>query len=229
MVEDIPISLKPYLEIMKFLTNILGEHSEVVLHDLTRDEHTIVAIENGHVSGRKVGDTPTNFILQVKQRKLYADQNYLSNYKAIGKDGRVFRSSSFFIKDDHQQLVGMLCVNSDIHFFQQAKEVLEFFTNFSEKTKNIPEIKADSNHAEEYLHGNLDDALETVVIEQLRRSEVTFERMSPDEKMSFIKALYEQGAFLLKSSVARVSVLLQASEPTIYRYLQKVKEQAKKE
>ncbi|WP_230203660.1 helix-turn-helix transcriptional regulator [Bacillus massiliigorillae] len=227
--EDIHLSLKPYLEIMKFLTNILGEHSEVVLHDLTREEHTIVAIENGSVSGRKVGDTPTNFILQVKQKKMYADQDYLSNYKAVGKDGRVFRSSSFFIKDDQQQLVGMLCVNTDISFFQKAKEVMDYFTTFSETTKNIPQVVSDSNHADEYLHGNLDDALESVVLEQLRKSEVTFERMSPDEKTSFIKVLYEQGVFLLKSSVHRVSALLQTSDPTVYRYLQKVKELSKRD
>ncbi|MFS0782764.1 transcriptional regulator [Bacillus sp. 1P06AnD] len=219
--------LKPYSSIMKFLANILGEQSEVALHDLTRDEQTIVAIENGHVTGRKVGDNPTNFILQVKQKKLYAKQDYVANYKAVGKDGRVFRSSSYFIKDEKGQLVGMLCVNTDIAFFQKAKELLEYFTTFSETNSGPAVKKMESNDAEEYLHGNLDDALETVVTDQLAKSNIPFERMSPEEKTAFIKTLYDQGVFLLKSSVHRVSSLLQTSEPTVYRYLQKVKETSK--
>ena len=37
-----------------------GDKCEVVIHDVTpgRPDHTIVYIENGHVSGRKVGTAP---------------------------------------------------------------------------------------------------------------------------------------------------------------------------
>ncbi|WP_050614411.1 helix-turn-helix transcriptional regulator [Bacillus testis] len=227
MEECINEYLQPYISIMKFLVNILGEHSEIALHDLTSDEHTIVAIENGHVTGRKIGDNPTNFILQVKQKRLYEKQDFVSNYKAIGKDGSVFRSSSYFIKDSSGQLVGMLCVNTDIGFFQQAKDILDYFTTFTETNTNAVAGKMENKVTEEYLHGNMDDALETVVTDQLIKSKMPFERMSPEEKTVFIKTLYDQGVFMLKSSVHRVSELLQTSEPTVYRYLQKVKEISK--
>lgn len=43
-------------QIAKGIAAQFGSHCEVVVHDLTRHaDHTIVAIENGHVSGRKVG------------------------------------------------------------------------------------------------------------------------------------------------------------------------------
>ena len=40
-----------------------GSSCEVVIHDLSRNpDHSIVAIINGHVSGRKVGDGASNEI-----------------------------------------------------------------------------------------------------------------------------------------------------------------------
>lgn len=44
----------------KAITEQFGDNSEVVVHDLTGGdlEHTVVAIENGHVSRRQMGDGP---------------------------------------------------------------------------------------------------------------------------------------------------------------------------
>ena len=53
------------LEMLKQLAGALaaqfGPNCEVVIHDLAAQnaEHPIVHIENGHVSGRKVGDGPS--------------------------------------------------------------------------------------------------------------------------------------------------------------------------
>ena len=42
-----------------------GSNCEVVVHDLESQDpaHSIVHIENGHVTGRKVGDGPSNVVL----------------------------------------------------------------------------------------------------------------------------------------------------------------------
>ena len=42
-----------------------GSNCEVVIHDVSgnRPDHTIVHIENGHVSGRKVGDGASQVVL----------------------------------------------------------------------------------------------------------------------------------------------------------------------
>ena len=47
--------------VMKLIAAQFGPDCEVVLHDWSKEyESTIVAIENGHVSGRKVGDGGSN-------------------------------------------------------------------------------------------------------------------------------------------------------------------------
>lgn len=43
--------LEPYAVIVDFLADYLGEHTEIVLHDLTDLEHSIKKC-NGHISGR---------------------------------------------------------------------------------------------------------------------------------------------------------------------------------
>ena len=43
-----------------------GSNCEVVVHDLQSKDpaHTIVAIENGHITGRSIGDGPSNVVLK---------------------------------------------------------------------------------------------------------------------------------------------------------------------
>lgn len=47
--------LEPYRVVVSFLGEALGPDYEVVLHDLTSEDGTIVAIVNNHISGRTEG------------------------------------------------------------------------------------------------------------------------------------------------------------------------------
>lgn len=52
--------------IMKLIATTLGPECEVVLHDWSKGyDKSIVAIENGHVTNRKVGDCGSNLGLEV--------------------------------------------------------------------------------------------------------------------------------------------------------------------
>ena len=54
------------LRLSKALSAQFGPNCEVVIHDLQSNnpDSSIVAIENGHVSGRKVGDGPSHVVLE---------------------------------------------------------------------------------------------------------------------------------------------------------------------
>ena len=52
--------------VIRMIALHLGASCEVVLHDLTKNyTSTIVAIENGEITGRKVGDPGSNLGLEV--------------------------------------------------------------------------------------------------------------------------------------------------------------------
>ena len=48
-------SLQQYVTIVEFLGKTLGPDYEIVLQDLNPEHQAIVAIVNGHISGRRVG------------------------------------------------------------------------------------------------------------------------------------------------------------------------------
>lgn len=52
-------------QIAKGIAAQFGSNCEVVVHELSEQSayHSIVAIENGHVTGRKIGDGPSHVVL----------------------------------------------------------------------------------------------------------------------------------------------------------------------
>ena len=52
--------------ISKALAELFGSDCEIAIHDLTTDnlDHTIIHIENGNVSNRKIGDGPSPVVLK---------------------------------------------------------------------------------------------------------------------------------------------------------------------
>ena len=56
--------MQTLLPVVRGLAEMFGPDCEVVLHDVGRLPHSIVAIENGTVTGRTVGDVPTDRMLR---------------------------------------------------------------------------------------------------------------------------------------------------------------------
>lgn len=215
--------LKAYIPMVKFIASIMGKHCEVVLHDLTNPENSIVGIENGEISGRKVGGPITDLVLKVMQEGAYKEVDFISNYKASVKGDRTCRSSSYFIKDETGNIIGVLCVNVDITVLEDAKSYLDDFIMYS--FQNVGQKPSHSHNTEvfENLHETVEDVLENMIKKVLSEYDLSPERLSIDEKLDVVRKLNEAGLFLLKGGVSELALKLKVSEATIYRYLSKVK------
>lgn len=213
--------LKKFIPIVDFIAGITGPFCEVVLHDVSNVESSIVAIKNNHISGRQVGGPLTDLGLKLLKEKAYKEKDYLLNYPAKTKDGKVLRSSTFFIKDDDGNILGMLCVNIDLSGAHEAKKFLDDFIMGIEK--NSVEQNTDKHVKEmpEHLTLSLEDLMHDLIQQTVAEVEVPPERMSPKEKMWVVHRLSEKGVFMLKGAVAEVAKCLKTSENTIYRYLNK--------
>ena len=77
-----------------------GDKCEVVIHDVGggHPEHTIVHIENGHVSGRKVGDGASQVVLDQLNSQNGHPKDYLC-YLTRTPDGKILKSSSIYIRN----------------------------------------------------------------------------------------------------------------------------------
>lgn len=210
--------LKKYIPMAEFISEILGNNCEVVIQDSTSPNNSIIFIKNGHLTGRDIGGPLTNLVLSIVQNKTYKDKTFAANYKASG-NFKTFKSSSYFIKNDDNKIIGLLCVNIDIEPYNKVKDLMDKLSFVS--NTNITE--SENIKTQEQFYDNVDDLLYTMINETISEINILPERMSADEKIYVVKHLYDKGAFNLKGAVVEVAKALQVSEPTIYRYLNKYK------
>ena len=72
-------TIESYIPMVKFIAAVCGPRCEVALHDLDDINHSIVAIENGHITGRKVGDGLVDFALASVFDKSNKDKAFIAN------------------------------------------------------------------------------------------------------------------------------------------------------
>jgi predicted transcriptional regulator YheO len=218
--------IKEYIPIVKFLAKTLGPNTEVVLHDLTNYDNSIIAIENGHISGRKVGGPVTDLVLQIAKSKRYKTEDYITNYTGKSKEGKLLKSSTFFIKNFDDELVGMLCINVDVSMFIDIDKKIRQIINYDLDENVIENISIKKNGKETIVENfgeNLEDITVSSIESVIDEMNIPPERMSPDEKMDIVKKLNDKGVFLIKGEVSRVAEYLKVSDATVYRYLNKIK------
>lgn len=218
--------LKRYVPLVEFIAQTVGPSCEVILHDFSDMEHSIVAISQNSLTGRKVGGTVTDFALGVVQNKEYQKKDFLVNYTGKAKEsGQLFRSSTLYIKDDEGELLGMLCVNIDITQMQRAKEALESLMMLDRLTV----LGEDPQQKEQ--HESFSSSPEELMNDMLHKTLATFapppERFNLQEKKDFVSALSQNGFFLLKGAVPISAATLGVSEQTIYRYLKETSNESK--
>lgn len=85
---------------------------------------SIVIIENGTVTMRKIGDGPSHVVLEA----LHSDHKTLEDklsYLTKTKDGRILKSSSMFIRGENNAIEAVFSINLDITPMQMAENVLQ--------------------------------------------------------------------------------------------------------
>lgn len=206
--------LDKYKVIVEFLAEVLGENCEVVLHDVNDFENSIIAIENGHISGRKVNDSLTDLALNVLKDQEKLENDYLTNYTGKTYDGKELKSSTYFIKDQGE-VKGMLCINIDVSKYIEARDLLNSFIG---NDQNIEEKDNEQEFSEKFT-SSIEELIDSMIENSIGNSSIPPARMTADEKKEITNKLDDKGVFLLKNSVSKVAKKLHTSEATIYRYL----------
>ena len=187
-----------------------GSSCEVVVHDLeTKDpSHSIVAIENGHVTGRKLGDGPSHVVLEA----LHAGDAKLEDrpaYLTKTADGKILKSSTVFIRDEDGHAVGIFAINYDITILRAMGDTIAEVVGTEPSAPREPEPLVRS------VADLLDDLIEQSV--ELVGTPVAL--MSKEEKVRAIRYLNDTGAFLITKSGPKVCKFFGISKYTLYSYL----------
>ncbi|MGH0053929.1 MAG: helix-turn-helix transcriptional regulator [Sphaerochaetaceae bacterium] len=210
--------LRKYFPIADYIAAINGKRCEVLIHDISDLNHSICYIVNGHITNRTVGGSITNYALELLQRKEYLNKASVTNYTGTTRDGkRILRSSTYFIKDENGEVLGLLCVNMDITDFLRAQESLGdiLCLNVSKKLdkKNIEDES-------ERFDGSVEDIVQNIIDQVILESGLQLVNSSIAEKRILIGKMEAKGVFKLKGTVNTVANVLGVSPQTVYRYLQ---------
>lgn len=203
------------LDLMKRLalaiTEQFGENSEVVVHDLRSadPDHTIVAIENGHVSQRQLGDGPSRIVLEAVQHKGEGVPGDMHGYLTKTRDGRILKSSTVFLKDENGEVEGVFSLNYDITELLMAERAIDSILNH----------KAAGQEQPDRIPQNVNDLLDDLIEQSVALVGKPVAMMTKDDKITAIQFLNNAGAFLVTKSGDKVSKYFGISKYTLYSYI----------
>ena len=195
-------------QIAKGIAAQFGSHCEVVVHDLTRHaDHTIVAIENGHVSGRKVGDGASAVVLERMEHQEWEARDHLC-YLTRTPEGKILKSSTIYIKNARGRVTAILAINFDISALAMAEQALAGLTSAHPAGEETPRI----------TH-NVNDLLDDLIEQSDRLIGKPVALMSTEDKVRAIHFLNEHGALLVTKSGDKIAKHFGISKYTLYSYL----------
>lgn len=217
--QEISLRLQTYVPLVKFLARFLGPNCEVVLHDVRNIENSIVAIENSHISGRKIGDPLKNLGPFFREQK-NPTADIIKPRIVKDERGRTRKTASFLIKDEDGDLIGLLCLNTDLTRYTELKGILDEYLLgpgvFAEPDPQPMKL------ADDVRENSIEDLTYSIIKETILSSPVPPARMTAEEKMNIVEKLNKKGVFLLRGALGEVASLLETSENSIYRYLGKI-------
>lgn len=207
--------LLPFVPMVRALGKILGPEYEIVLHDVSNGEHTVVAMENAALTGRSSESPLTEFGSFLLRSEECRDLDFIANYASTGPDGRTLRSSVVFVRDEDGFLVGLLCVNQDTTRAHLLREWVETLT----KMDPLPFACAP---AERFAPGG-DARLEELLgqVRPLFGKPLRF--LSRKERELLLERLHELGFFSFKGAMDVLCRETGKSRFTLYAHLREVR------
>ncbi|MGE5572082.1 MAG: transcriptional regulator [Bacteroidota bacterium] len=202
------------------LALMFGSHCEVVLHDLRNPEHSIVAIANGHISGRKIGGPIIGGPLPDKGLDVLqepGDFGYLANYETQTSTGKRLRSTTMLFRGKDGRPFAALCINYDLTPFMAIKQVVDSFCDIGG-----PGI-AQSEREDSASQNDVGEIISEIIRESIRQLGKPVSMMDKQDKLEAVRVMKSRGLFLVRGSVERAARALRVSRFTIYNYLDELK------
>jgi len=189
------------------LRALLGRSCEVVIHDTTDLENSIVWIE-GDVTGRSVGGVMSDLGLErLRQGKLHP----LFNYTTHTESGKRLRSASIWLRDADGEIFGAFCINVDVTPITAIREFVRELAPDESRPDLGDEFAAD-----------LGDMIDMMIAECEYRLGCGADKMSKDQRIAVVRFLDERGCFQVRNSAPIVASRLGVSRKTIYNYLREI-------
>ena len=187
-----------------------GPSCEVVIHDLTTDdlEHTVVHVEHGAVSGRKVGDGPSHVVLEARKAQAAPGEDHLA-YLTRTPGGKVLKSSTLYIRDGEGKVEAVFSINFDVSALLAAESAVRDLAAPREEAQGEPTR----------ITKNVADLLDDLLRESAERVGKPVALMDREDKIRAIRFLSDAGALLITKAGDKIAKYFGISKFTLYSYL----------
>ncbi len=190
------------------ISKLLGPQCEVVIHDFTDLERSIVHIE-GNLTGRAVGGAATDFILSCVRNADTDSDVY--NYQTQLPNGHILKSCTLFLTNDAGDVTGAFCINLDITAFYAIQRFIDDF------------VSTDDADISETFSDDIQSTIHSVFLETVNEKGYEMPVLTRQEKVDLIARLDEKGVFQVKKAVPILADELRVSRSTLYNYLSEIK------
>ena len=189
---------------------LMGKKCEVTIHDFTNLESSIIYIQ-GDVTGRKVGAPVSTRLF--KLLKEYGDSiEDQFNYRLRTSSGRIIRSSTTFIRDENNHVIGCYCINFDVTDLLNVRDMLNEFSYFP---NDLQEKEGKTVFPEDSMEEFIDGIIEQATLGLGKQPAF----MHKSERLEVVRMLDRYGAFKLRGSVEYVAKILGVSRFSVYNYI----------
>lgn len=209
--------LENYIPVAKLIAQTFGSHCEIILHDFSRPQNSVVYTENNVVTNRAVGESFTEYFVKEVLLSRKFNNDCCANYIMEGKDGKKIKSSTALIRDLNDKVIGALCVNIDLTQISQFMEELgsliglpETITPSQDEVEVVPSIQE-----------IVDDIIDKTIGDQ------DVDSMSRDQKIALIRFMNDKQIFAIKGALDKVADRMNISKVTVYSYLDEIKKSDK--
>jgi predicted transcriptional regulator YheO len=207
--------IEKFIPVAEMIAQTFGKHCEVIIHDFSNPQNSVIYTCNNTVTNRQVGESFTEYFIKevLLSRKFHDDCS--ANYMMKGKDGQIIKSSTALIRNNEGKVLGAMCVNIDIsciatvmNQFSDMFGVEDTYTNTDNEVEVVPHIKE-----------IVDDIIDKTIGDQ------DVNNMSREKRIELIKFMNSKGIFLIKGSTDKVADRMNISRVTVYGYLDEIKKE----
>ena len=201
------------IPLLQGISTIFGSSCAVALHVEENQSLPCIAVENGHLTGTKVGMDVSGFVRDIIRDEANSGKTLVGIYYTKTPDGHALKNVTNLIRNAKGKIIGCLCISIDISI-----PLHEFVMNFIPVVDdNLADSLADPSASDPV--GAVDDLI-LATLEHAMTMASGFRAVSPAERNKrIVKYLQSRGIFNIRGSTSIVAEQLGVSRYTIYNYL----------
>jgi len=204
--------MESYFRLADMVADLIGPHSEVILHSFENLDCSVVKIVNGHHTGRSINSPITDMGLKMLRRFKETQEVNSKSYFTKNAKGELLKSTTCVVSGENGRAIGLFCININLSvpFPEIIKTLMpDMPISLMSSTETFV------SNARDGIEYALDNAITTVTNDSNIGTKV--------HKKMIVSILYQGGIFELKEATAIISERLGISRHAIYKYLREFK------